>query len=104
MQLLLDHVVSDEARVYEHSYQPGDLLFWDNRALMHRALPYDYTKPRIVIATRIAGDESEFAYNPSDTAAQTGREALANELAALREETSDRQYQATTASSKAVVL
>ena len=104
LQLLLDHVVSDEARVYEHSYQPGDLLFWDNRALMHRALPYDYTKPRIVIATRIAGDESEFAYNPSDTAAQTGREALANELAALREETSDRQYQATTASSKAVVL
>ena len=104
LQLLLDHVVSDEARVYEHSYQPGDLLFWDNRALMHRAMPYDYSKPRIVIATRIAGDESEFAYEPSDAQAAAGRRALAEELATLREETTDRQYQATTASSKAVVL
>jgi alpha-ketoglutarate-dependent taurine dioxygenase len=104
LKSLLDHVVSDEARVYEHSYRPGDLLFWDNRALLHRALPYDYTKPRIVIATRIAGDESEFAYDPSDLQAEVGRQALAKELAALREETSDRQYQATTASSKAVVL
>jgi alpha-ketoglutarate-dependent taurine dioxygenase len=104
LKSLQAHVVADEARVYEHSYQPGDLLFWDNRALMHRALPYDYTKPRVVIATRIAGDESEFAYDPTDVAAEAGREALANELVALREETTDRQYQATTANSKAIVL
>jgi alpha-ketoglutarate-dependent taurine dioxygenase len=32
-----------EDRVYVHCFQPGDLLIWDNRALMHRAcaLPAD---------------------------------------------------------------
>ena len=99
MKSLLDFVVSDEARVYEHKYQPGDLLFWDNRALLHRALPYDYDKPRIVIATRVAGEESEFAYSPTDPEAEVGRRALADELALLRAETNDRRYQATTASS-----
>ena len=100
LQSLLDHVVSDESRVYEHAYQPGDLLFWDNRALLHRALPYDYAEPRVVIATRIKGDDSEFACDPTDACAQAGRDALSEELAILREETSDRRYQATTASSK----
>ena len=99
LKSLLDFVVSDEARVYEHKYQPGDLLFWDNRALLHRALPYDYDKPRIVIATRVAGEESEFAYSPTDPEAEVGRRALADELALLRAETNDRRYQATTASS-----
>lgn len=99
LRSLLDSVVSDEARVYEHNYHPGDLLFWDNRALLHRALPYDYSKPRTVIGTRVAGEETEFAYNPSDKEAEAGRQALANELALLREETSNRRYRATTASS-----
>ncbi|MBC8239150.1 MAG: TauD/TfdA family dioxygenase, partial [Alphaproteobacteria bacterium] len=99
LQSLMDFVISDEARVYEHNYRPGDLLFWDNRALLHRALPYDYTKPRIVIGTRVAGEETEFAYNPSDREAEAGRQALADELALLHEETNDRLYKATTASS-----
>ena len=99
LQSLLDFVVSDETRVYEHNYQPGDLLFWDNRALLHRALPYDYSQPRIVIGTRVAGEETEFSYNPSDREAAVGRQALAKELAILREETTDRRYKATTASS-----
>lgn len=99
LQSLLDFVISDEARVYEHNYRPGDLLFWDNRALLHRALPYDYTKPRIVIGTRVAGEETEFAYNPSDREAAAGRQALADELALLHEETNDRLYKETTASS-----
>jgi len=99
LQFLLEFVVSDETRVYEHNYRPGDLLFWDNRALLHRALPYDYSKPRIVIGTRVAGDKTEFSYNPSDSEAQAGRRALAEELAMLREETTDRRFKATTASS-----
>jgi alpha-ketoglutarate-dependent taurine dioxygenase len=99
LQDLVESVVSDESRVYEHNYRPGDLLFWDNRALLHRALPYDYSKPRIVIATRVAGEDTEFAYNPSDPEAEAGRQALADELALLHEETTDRRYNATTASS-----
>ena len=74
-------------------------MIWDNRALLHRACPYDYSKSRVLTATRIAGDpDSELAYYPSDPAAKAGREALANELEMLREEVADRVYGATTAS------
>jgi alpha-ketoglutarate-dependent taurine dioxygenase len=104
LRSLLDVVIADEACVYEHSYRPGDLLFWDNRALLHRALPYDYAKPRTVIGTRVAGEDSEFAYNPTDPQAEAGRQALAHELALLREETDDRRYGATTASSGAAAF
>lgn len=27
--------------VYTHAWQPGDLVLWDNRCLVHRALPHD---------------------------------------------------------------
>jgi len=31
---------------YTHSWTVGDLVIWDNRATMHRGLPYDDTKYR----------------------------------------------------------
>jgi alpha-ketoglutarate-dependent taurine dioxygenase len=43
-------------RVYHHSWTPGDAVIWDNRALMHRACPWDMTKPRVMYHSRIAGD------------------------------------------------
>ena len=43
-------------RVYHHSWTPGDAVVWDNRALMHRACPWDMTKPRVMYHSRIAGD------------------------------------------------
>ena len=43
--------------VYTHEWQPGDLVMWDNRCLLHRALPYEATKePRQLRGTRIAGE------------------------------------------------
>lgn len=95
---LLDFAVSDQSRIFSHRWQPGDTLFWDNRALLHRAMPYDYGKPRALTGTRVAGDpKSELAYYPTDPAAQAGRDALAAELALLRVETTGRMYGATTA-------
>lgn len=32
---------TEERFVYEHVWRPGDLVFWDNRATMHKATPYD---------------------------------------------------------------
>ncbi len=32
--------------VYRHTWRVGDLVIWDNRATMHRGLPYDDTKYR----------------------------------------------------------
>ena len=95
---LNEFVVSDERRVYSHSWQVGDLMVWDNRALLHRARPYDYAQPRVLIGTRVAGDpKTELAYYPEDSQAQFGREALTAELALLREEVSGHRYAGTTA-------
>lgn len=82
---LLEHVVAEPTRVYQHQWREGDLLVWDNRALLHRARPYDYSEPRVLIGTRVKGDEaSELAYYPNDPKAQAGREALGLELDVLR--------------------
>ncbi|MEC8501202.1 MAG: TauD/TfdA family dioxygenase, partial [Pseudomonadota bacterium] len=32
---LLEHVVAEPTRVYQHQWREGDLLVWDNRALLH---------------------------------------------------------------------
>ena len=95
---LLEFVVSEPSRVFSHKWQPGDTLLWDNRALLHRARSYDYSSPRVLTGTRVAGDpQTELAYYPSDPGAQAGRDALIIELDILRRETKDRRYGATTA-------
>ncbi len=43
-------------RVYEHRWQPGDAVVWDNRCLLHRARPWDMSVPRVMWHSRIAGD------------------------------------------------
>lgn len=43
-------------RTHTHRWQPGDIVVWDNRCLLHRARPYDVNQPRVMRATRIAGD------------------------------------------------
>lgn len=58
-------------RVYTHHWQPGDLVIWDNRCVVHRARPYDFNEPRVMQATRIAGD-------PATELAPTGRDERAS--------------------------
>lgn len=56
---LLSELVAFAARpprTTSHKWEPGDLCVWDNRCVLHRARPYDYTRPRILRHTRIAGD------------------------------------------------
>ena len=43
-------------RVHRHAWQPGDVVVWDNRCVLHRARPYDHSEPRVMKHTRIAGD------------------------------------------------
>ena len=43
-------------RVYAHRWQPGDVVIWDNRCVLHRARPYDYGRVRVMRHTRVAGD------------------------------------------------
>jgi alpha-ketoglutarate-dependent taurine dioxygenase len=53
---LIDFSVSDERRCYQHRWSQGDVVVWDNRCLMHRACPWDYSEPRVMLHSRIAGD------------------------------------------------
>ena len=98
LRSLVEFVVSEPRRVYTHHWQAGDTLIWDNRALLHRARPYDYTEARVLTGTRIAGDPaSELAYYPTEPEAQAGRDSLAAELEHLQLETQDRMFGAKTA-------
>jgi alpha-ketoglutarate-dependent 2,4-dichlorophenoxyacetate dioxygenase len=40
---LIEHATQREY-VYRHHWRVGDLVIWDNRATMHRAMPYDDTR------------------------------------------------------------
>ena len=56
---LLDELVTfacQPPRVYEHHWQVGDLVLWDNRCVLHRARPWDPKQPRVMKHTRISGD------------------------------------------------
>lgn len=44
-------------RVYHHEWKVGDVVVWDNRGVLHRALPYDPGSPRDMHRTTFAGDE-----------------------------------------------
>lgn len=43
--------------VFRHSWTVGDMVIWDNRGVMHRALPYDASSPRDMHRTTLHGDE-----------------------------------------------
>jgi alpha-ketoglutarate-dependent 2,4-dichlorophenoxyacetate dioxygenase len=57
---LLDELMAlctEDRFTYLHEWQPGDLVMYDNRCLMHRARPYAITEhPRILHRTTWAGD------------------------------------------------
>lgn len=52
-------------RVWQHRWQPGDLVIWDNRCLMHRVRPYDQREARVMMHTRIAGDPATESAMPT---------------------------------------
>lgn len=71
-------------RVYTHNWAPGDVVIWDNRCLMHRALPYDRSIPRVLRASRLAGDkETEGALQSPDT--EVRAKILEEELELLKD-------------------
>jgi len=53
---LLDRATTPE-RVYRHHWEVGDVVIWDNRGVLHRALRYDSSSPREMHRTTFAGDE-----------------------------------------------
>jgi alpha-ketoglutarate-dependent taurine dioxygenase len=71
---LLDDLLSfacQPPRTYAHCWQPGDVVIWDNRCVLHRARPYDYGEARVMRHTRVAGD-------PASELVTTGPDERAN--------------------------
>jgi alpha-ketoglutarate-dependent 2,4-dichlorophenoxyacetate dioxygenase len=66
-------------RLWKHSWEPGDLVIWDNRAVLHRGHPWSDAEPRTMVRTTVAGDDpdNEWAHR------QTGDEAAAPSTAVL---------------------
>jgi taurine dioxygenase len=48
--------------VYEHRWQVGDLVLWDNRTTMHRRDPFDNAARRVMHRTQIKGKSQPHAY------------------------------------------
>jgi len=44
-------------RVYRHEWAVGDTVIWDNRGVLHRAVPYPADSPREMLRTTVLGDE-----------------------------------------------
>jgi alpha-ketoglutarate-dependent taurine dioxygenase len=53
---LLDRATRPE-RTYQHRWRVGDTVIWDNRGVLHRALPYATDSPREMLRTTVLGDE-----------------------------------------------
>jgi alpha-ketoglutarate-dependent 2,4-dichlorophenoxyacetate dioxygenase len=49
---LQEHATQPEF-VYRHAWQPGDLVLWDNRAVMHRGCRYDLSQVRDMRRTTV---------------------------------------------------
>jgi alpha-ketoglutarate-dependent taurine dioxygenase len=52
----LNEFACESDRVYSHSWTVGDLVVWDNRAVLHRGRPWDFAQLRHLVHSRVAGD------------------------------------------------
>ena len=53
---------NNQARIYKHNWQIGDLVLWNNRTTMHRRDPFPATERRIMHRTQIKGVAAPAAY------------------------------------------
>ena len=58
-RVLLDDLLeraTGQAHIFQHRWQAGDLIIWDNRCVLHRGRPYDADRyRRRMHQTRVAG-------------------------------------------------
>ncbi|WP_372749025.1 TauD/TfdA dioxygenase family protein [Litorivivens sp.] len=49
---------TQEQFTYSHTWTVGDTVMWDNTGTMHRATPYDPNSGRMMLRTKLKGEES----------------------------------------------
>jgi len=55
---LLDEATRREF-VYSHKWRQGDAVMWDNRAMLHRGRPWDYSQERTMVRTTISATDAD---------------------------------------------
>ncbi|MFI5000322.1 MAG: TauD/TfdA dioxygenase family protein [Reyranellales bacterium] len=55
---LLDEATRREF-VYSHKWRQGDAVMWDNRAMLHRGRPWNYTQERTMTRTTISATDAD---------------------------------------------
>ena len=50
---------TQEEYVYTHRWKVGDVLIWDERCLLHRGRPWDYTQPRTLHSICCSATEAD---------------------------------------------
>lgn len=61
-QALLDaatEICTLPENVYTHQWQPGDVLIWDERAMLHRGRPWPYDQPRTLSSICCSATEAD---------------------------------------------
>ena len=53
--------------VYVHKWRSGDVVMWDNRAMLHRGRPWDYGKERSMVRTTISATDADGLANVRPT-------------------------------------
>lgn len=52
----LTNEAAQSPRTYKHTWQPGDIVMWDNRCVLHRGRRWPDDQPRTMVRTTVAGD------------------------------------------------
>jgi len=55
----LTNYVTQPEYVYSHSWNVGDVLVWDQRAVLHRATPWNYAEPRKLTSICISASDTD---------------------------------------------
>jgi alpha-ketoglutarate-dependent 2,4-dichlorophenoxyacetate dioxygenase len=45
--------------VYSHKWRQGDAVMWDNRAMLHRGRPWNYSEERTMVRTTISATDAD---------------------------------------------
>ena len=55
---LIEHTAAP-GHTYLHHWQPGDVIMWDNRCVLHRGRPWPDDQPRHVVRTTITATDAD---------------------------------------------
>ena len=59
---LIDEIIgfcTQEKYVYSHNWKLGDVLIWDERAILHRGRPWPYSEPRTLASICVSLREQD---------------------------------------------